>query len=113
MLQISLFIESDSEQEVSEIINEVLPKLAELGSTYQVSSCEKYWKIETWYKAVIDVNTFNPITLDIANYMLKRLCNVWIWDNNKSSAHTNDRNDEVMYVHPKIRFINCWFEDLE
>ncbi|HAF98264.1 MAG TPA: hypothetical protein DCK78_08025 [Paenibacillus lactis] len=63
MLQISLFIESDSEQEASAIINEVLPELAELVSTYQVSSCEQYWKIETWYKAVIDVTTVNPITL--------------------------------------------------
>jgi hypothetical protein len=90
-----------------------MSKLEGFILSYHIDSCEKYWKINGWYKVTVSCQLPNPVTHEEAIKMLEGMCNIWIWDAAQSSAHTNDKHPEVKFVQPELRFITCWFENLE
>lgn len=71
MFQISFFINSHFLIEISSIVKEAMSQLTKEVKEYQILANEKYWKIDSWQKVTVNVQTYMPISFITVNVLLE------------------------------------------
>lgn len=113
MIQITFFIECMSLEESQNIALYALKNGNSIINEVKVKSNEEYEKFENWYRITCDIMTNRIIDLDMANEFLIKISDKWNWNGGNTSSHSCSRTMNAKFIEDKIKFITCWFEDLE
>lgn len=112
MFQLSLFIESKSDDEALEVLNDVIHGLIDEITSYNLIENEPYWKIDGWFKTTCNFESISSLDYQLADKILRKISDKWSWDKGKTSAHSSVK-EMAVFCSPKIQFSTCWFEDFE
>lgn len=112
MFQLSLFIECAFESEALDVLNEVIRKLNDEISSFNVIENEPYWKIDGWFKITCNFESRYMVDYQQAENVLNFISDKWLWDKGKASAHSSAKDMSAIFFNPLIKFSTCWFEEL-
>lgn len=106
-MQINLYLELEDQNEALRLIHEIFKH--QLKRTIEVVKIEPYWKIEGWFRVLIDVSGQLILNEEIELF-LNLLASRWNWNGNNSEAYATHTLENTTFINPHIRFINIWFE---
>ena len=112
MFQLSLFIECNSDTEALNVLNEVIRRLNDEITSFNLIENESYWKVDGWFKTTCNFESTSPIDYQRAEKILRIISDKWSWNKGETSAHSSVKESAV-FCNPMIQFLTCWFEDLE
>jgi|GEM_PF-6311037 len=72
MFQLSLFIECNSDTEALNVLNEVIRRLNDEITSFNLIENESYWKVDGWFKTTCNFESTSPIDYQRAEKIFGR-----------------------------------------
>jgi hypothetical protein len=113
MFQISFFIESRNANDCRPVVDEAMARFWDEIISIDFVAIEEYWKVDGWHKVTCDVTTKSVLNRQKAEALLSSISDKWEWDDEGYSVHSSQKDMGARFCDGKIKFVSCWFEDLQ